>query len=407
MKSTKLDFLFFLSAGFFILAKYMELSTLHAMLAWLPALLKVVRYASYALIILVTIFLTGHTRKALLWYILFLFLFLVISVKADSVTILFNFFFIFAAKDYPKEKLMKFVVTLQIVIMTLVVLGCFMGYLDDWIYWQGERVRHSLGYGYPNALPTIYFYVVLTVCYLLRKRFTFLHFVVFEILNYIIFVYTDTRTAFILTALALLVFLFLRVYRRSLSNNSWHRLIYVHSVWILALIAILACYFYNPGNVVWNRVNDIISNRLSLGHNALLINPLTLFGQKIQWYGFGGYGYTFMEMEGEYNYVDCSYVKILLDNGIIMLALAVLGYMFAANEELKNGNRYFCVALLFANVYSMIESRYITLGFNPFVWCLSSLIRNDVYISNKAGPRLRIHSFSPQRGKPVQQTLEM
>ena len=297
MKSTKLDFLFFLSAGFFILAKYMELSTLHAMLAWLPALLKVVRYASYALIILVTIFLTGHTRKALLRYILFLFLFLVISVKADSVTILFNFFFIFAAKDYPKEKLMKFVVTLQIVIMTLVVLGCFMGYLDDWIYWQGERVRHSLGYGYPNALPTIYFYVVLTVCYLLRKRFTFLHFVVFEILNYIIFVYTDTRTAFILTALALLVFLFLRVYRRSLSNNSWHRLIYVHSVWILALIAILACYFYNPGNVVWNRVNDIISNRLSLGHNALLINPLTLFGQKIQWYGFGGYGYTFMEIQ--------------------------------------------------------------------------------------------------------------
>lgn len=396
MKSTKRDFLFFLSFGIYLFAKYMELSTLHAMLSWLPSLLKLVRYVSYAMIALVSVSLTRYTKKTFLRYVAFMLLLLVVSVKADSVTILFNFLFIFAAKDYPREKLMRFVVVYQVVIMVFVVTGCLLGYLDDWIYWQGGRVRHSLGYGYPNALPTIYFYVVLASCYLLRKRFTIIHFIVFEILNYAIYRYTNTRTAFALTAVALFVFLFLRIYKRPLKDDAWHRLIYVHSVWIVALVAILACRVYNPDNAVWARLDSIINNRLSMGHNALMVNPLTLFGQKIQWYGFGGYGYTFMQMEGEYNYVDCSYVKILLDNGIVMLALAVLGYMYVANDELKKGNRYFCVALFFANVYSMIESRYITTGFNPFVWCLSSLITSEIYVSIKDGPRLRIRNLLPQ-----------
>lgn len=393
MKSTKRDFLFFISFGLYLFAKYMELSTLHNMLSWLPMVLKLVRYASYALIIFVSLFLTRYTRKTLIRFIVFIALLFVISVKAESVTILFNFWFIFTAKDYPKEKLMRFVIAFQVLIMTAVVAGCMMGFLEDWIYMQDNRVRHSLGYGYPNALPSIYFYVVLASCYLLRKRFTVLHFAVFQILNYIIFYYTKTRTAFALTALALFVFLFLRVYGKTLRDNKWNRLVYVHSVWIIALLSILACLAYNPSSSLWIRLDAFVNNRLRLGHDALLVNRLTLFGQKIQWYGFGGYGYTFMEMEGEYNYVDCSYVKILLDNGIIMLFLAVLGYAYAANEEMKKGNRYFCVALLFANLYSIVESRYITSGFNPFVWCLSALVCDELYLSMRKGPHLRFRSL--------------
>ena len=135
-------------------------------------------------------------------------------------------------------------------------------------------------------------------------------------------------------------------------------------------------------------VDTFISNRLSMGPNALSINSLTLFGQKIQWYGFGGVGYTVDELAGEYNYVDCSYVKILLDNGIVMLILAIGGYMLVAKEKLKAGDRYFCIALLFANIYAMIEPRYIETGFNPFVWCLSSLIENELYLAYKRG---RVH----------------
>ncbi len=74
MKSTKRDFLFFLSFGIYLFAKYMELSTLHEMLSWLPPMLKLIRYVSYAMIALVSVSLTRYTKKTFLRYVAFMLL---------------------------------------------------------------------------------------------------------------------------------------------------------------------------------------------------------------------------------------------------------------------------------------------------------------------------------------------
>lgn len=390
------NFLYFISLGIYLFAKNIEISSVYHTIFWLPKALEVIRYVSYAMIIGISIFLTQYRYKVLWRYLVFMAFFLLISIKAKSVTILFNFMFIFAAKDIPLKHMIKYVITLQIIISTCIFMGCMIGLVEDWTYLIAGRFRHSMGYGYPNAIPTVYFYIMLAICYLMQNRLKLWHVVLFESFNLILFYYTNTRTAFALTAISVVALWALKFKKTPLVSCRKTRFLYVHSVYLIAVFAIIICYYYRATNPLLRTVDVFISNRLSMGHNALMINKLTLFGQRIQWYGFGGVGYTIDELAGEYNNVDCSYVKILLDHGIIMLTTAIIGYMYVANEELKKGNRYFCMALLFANLYALIEPRYIETGFNPFVWSLSSLLGNELYVAfkNRGGIRLRSRSLA-------------
>ena len=401
------DVYFFIALGLYLLAKDIEISTVYFTVQWVPMVLKILRYASYAMIILISIFLTKYSKKILIRYAVFMLLFLMVSLTAGSVTIFFNFAFIFAAKDIPFSKVIKFVVMIQAIVSISIVLGCIGGVIEDWIYYRtADFIRHSLGYGYPNALPSIFFYLMLAICYLMRDRFRLWHLVAAEVVNYVIFYYTNARAGFGLTAVALVVLWALKYITKPLKANHASRFLYIHSIYLIAVFAILVCYFYDPENPLLAKANHLLSSRLVYGHNALHTYKVTLFGQNIPWVGWGGYGHTTDTLAGEYNYVDCAYIKILLDNGILMLLAAILGYMLAAYEELKKGNRYFCAALLFANIYAMIEPRYIETGFNPFVWALSSLIMYEICLERDGDySRIRVRGLSDGHNSPGEYLL--
>lgn len=93
---------------------------------------------------------------------------------------------------------------------------------------------------------------------------------------------------------------------------------------VVAIFAILLHAFYNPQNTIYFQLNKLLSGRLALGQNAMSEYGISLFGKDIEWIGFN------MEetLRGTYNYVDCSYVKILLDHGILFLGIVLLAYAY-------------------------------------------------------------------------------
>ncbi|MCD8020655.1 MAG: hypothetical protein LUF92_14075 [Clostridiales bacterium] len=122
-------------------------------------------------------------------------------------------------------------------------------------------------------------------------------------------------------------------------------------------------------------MNIIFHDRLNYGHQGIENYGIHLFGQQIEWIGNGGLGFVKQELEGAYNYVDCSYMKILLDYGLLVLLFAVIGYTLAVYQACRKNNIYLCLALSMVAVYSLIEPRLLEFGFNPFVLCLCSYMR--------------------------------
>lgn len=398
MKGNTTRRLYYFALTLYLLSKYIEVSTIYYTIEWINPILRIVRLSSYALALIFTIINLSSSEKVCIRQLVLLGVTAIISYIAKSVTFFFNFLFIFGARDIKNKQLTKRVLMLQVLVTSAIVIGSFCGIVPNWEYLIGDRYRQSLGFFYPNRISSMYFFMVLAYCYLRGKKISIVELAVLTIINFFIFHFTNTRMAFALTLVVLFVYLIIKIYKKPLKNNRLSRFVYLHSLYLIPLFAIVLCWMYTPSNSLLSKINDFVSNRLLMGHNALYKYPITLFGQKIEWVGFGGLGYIYNELPGEYNAVDCSYINILLSNGIIIMLIAIVGYILTAYCELKQGDRHFCVAILFMSIYCLIEPPYIESGFNPFVWTLSVLLTKGITIKrNKGGVYFGIRDIRPGR----------
>lgn len=372
------EFLFFIALAIYMLAKTIELSSVFYEVSIMPSIMKILRYISYAIIFVKLLYDAKYLESEMLKIVAMILILGIISLNFGNNILFCSFLFIIAARNLNVEKLIKAAFYIQI-LLTICMAGLsYFGVITDWTYNLEGRNRHSLGYLYPSYISSIFFYVTLAYLFMRRKKVRFLEVVFIGFINVIIFHLTDSKTSFAIVFLAVIVLWAMKFYKKRLENRFISKLIYVYSIPFIAAISILACYLYNEGNRILVLINSFINNRLIMGHNALLEYGLSLFGKKIMWTGYGGLGYLSSSLQDEYNYVDCSYVKILLDYGVIFFVIMIFGYMLVAKRAIEKNDRYMCMCILFMCIYSMIEPRIIEFGFNPFVLTLSALFGKNI-----------------------------
>lgn len=371
------EFLFFIALAIYMIAKTIEISTIFNDISWMPQLMKVLRYVSYGIIAIKLIYDSIYTEVEIVKILLIFILLGLVSLHIDSNVLFCSFFFIIAARNIDIRKLLLGALWIQLILTIMIAVASQIGLVSDWMYNIEGRNRHSLGYIYPSYIASIFFYMILAYMYIRKEKLHLLETIMIGVLNCIIFVLTDSKTSFVLTFLAIVVFFVLKYYKKELKNNLISKLLYSYSVFGIAIISIVTCIVYNDENNFLVKINSFINNRLIMGHNALMEHGVSLFGEKIRWIGFGGLGYTTSALKEEYNFVDCSYVKVLLDYGIIFFVIMLSGYALVSYRAIKEKDRFLCNCILFMCIYSIIEPRIIEFGFNPFVLSLCVLFRRN------------------------------
>lgn len=371
------EFLFFIALAIYMIAKTIEISTIFNDISWMPQLMKVLRYVSYGIIAIKLIYDSIYTEVEIVKILLIFILLGLVSLHIDSNVLFCSFFFIIAARNIDIRKLLLGAFWIQLILTIMIAVASQIGLVSDWMYNIEGRNRHSLGYIYPSYIASIFFYMILAYMYIRKEKLHLLETIMIGVLNCIIFVLTDSKTSFVLTFLAIVVFFALKYYKKELKNNLISKLLYSYSVFGIAIISIVTCIVYNDENNFLVKINSFINNRLIMGHNALLEHGVTLFGERIRWIGFGGLGYITNALKEEYNFVDCSYVKVLLDYGMIFLLIMLSGYALVSYRAIKEKDRFLCICILFMCIYSIIEPRIIEFGFNPFVLSLCVLFRKN------------------------------
>ena len=86
----------------------------------------------------------------------------------------------------------------------------------------------------------------------------------------------------------------------------------------------------------------------------------SLLGTKIEWIGF-----SHNATAGAYNYVDCSYMQILLENGLIPLVIIIAVYTYIMYMAVKEKDFYLQTAVLLITAFSITEPRLLNLAYNP------------------------------------------
>ena len=127
----------------------------------------------------------------------------------------------------------------------------------------------------------------------------------------------------------------------------------------------MSTVLYRENNVFWMWLDKLLSNRLSLGKNAYLKSGIQWLGQNIEMVGFGGT----TEIVSNYNFVDCSYVHVLLVNGVLFLTVLLILYVFCGRKN--SNNLYFSYVIAVVAINCMIAHHLLQVEYN--VWLLSLL----------------------------------
>lgn len=138
---------------------------------------------------------------------------------------------------------------------------------------------------------------------------------------------------------------------------------------LFAAICIYGAVAYSVTDPITSKLNQLFHFRLSLGHRGIIEYGIHLFDSNAPSYGMSS------SLDGFYNFLDCSYISLLIRQGVIMLVLYVGCMTFI---QLRNKKYIYGAALIAVCALACIEEHHLSeLPYNIFMLLACADINSD------------------------------
>lgn len=310
----------------------------------------------------------NYCRKHIL-LILLLVITVVIYLQMGERIPLIMMLLIWACSFYDFKKIVKVYFGASLSLMILTWGLALMGKIPDIDITRVDKIRYSIGYIYPLETMTFFLFLVISYAYMLGKKYSWKDCIIINMIGMLLYYITEARTSFYLVIAVSFVFLlFAKVDMERIMKKLFPWAGYLVLI-LCTMVSLLGGIFYDTENTLLVKLNLIISNRFRMMNNAFEQYGFSLFGERIEWVGYGGLVDTTVT-GGRYNFVDCSYGKVLLDYGIIFFILVLIGYAFMYHVAAKKKDYTLIIAITIVLVVSIMEPRLISIEMNPFLLLL-------------------------------------
>ena len=142
-----------------------------------------------------------------------------------------------------------------------------------------------------------------------------------------------------------------------------------------AAISFFAVFSYQT-STFFKEIDVYLNYRISLAYRALIIYPITFLGSKVEWT-------LDASANNPYFYVDCSYIQIALQNGIIALLIVILCYTILLKKSIVNENIVTVWCLVILALHSITDPQLLNLAYNPFILLIPSIFVMPGYKGKK------------------------
>ena len=187
------------------------------------------------------------------------------------------------------------------------------------------------------------------------------------------FALTDTKNAFAITTLAIVMALILKIWDEQFGKKIFSFFIQYITL-IGALLIGTLTFFFDKSTFVSETINELLTNRLQLTYDAVQDYGIKLFGQAINWVG----GAVYFEKEYvDYNYVDSSYMQIMLSYGIVLLIMIIVGYYLIGKMIVKEKAWYLGLVIILSAVHSTFDPQLMWIQYNVCFLTLGYLFVAD------------------------------
>ena len=322
---------------------------------------KLLRYISYAIMI-VKILYNCNFEYTIVKYLIFLGMLSGLAfLSSRDNELIFYLLLYFAAKGVKSDYIIVASVIAQFVVFMVTVIFSRIALLDDYIRYEDDRKRHFLGFQWATSSAILFMFIVLELIYLGKGRIKLITYIVVNLINIYLYILTDSRMAALLVIGSTSFFFAFGHLINKIKVKNWFAIFMSCFPFFAAVGSIyLHKRYVNEG---WmGRLNVMLSSRLRYGNEAIKKYGIGWLGKKIKWVGYG----LSDADKGKYNYVDCSYLRIAIEYGIVFLLCVLTIYAIIIYRAFRNDRAYLAWIAIFILAFSITESRLLNFTFNPF-----------------------------------------
>lgn len=308
-------------------------------------------------------------RRLALWFVTAAGLVAVMVSSGHYVAIFAIVLFAFSSGNVDEKAILKCSLWTVLLVWIVTIVGAVIGIIPWNVVVQGTRVRYNLGFRYTTYSANIFMHLVIIWVYLHKKPKLIDVFVIMTA-NVLLFFATDTKVVF--AEIMLLIFAWIFAGWINLKRKFWKVFFKSAFIWC-ALIALVFHIGYDASIPWMYELNNLVTHRLDLGYRAFQLYGITLFGQEVVWVTSDA-----QALGKAYFYVDSSFLNVLLNYGLVLFVLLVIGLTGVMKRSINRKNVHECVALLFVALHAITDPQLFNILYNPFLVLVGrSILKNN------------------------------
>ncbi len=280
--------------------------------------------------------------------------------------------FAIGAMGIPYKKILKTGFWTGVYVLLLAMLGSFSGCITDLVYSEAGQFRHSFGVIYPTDFAAHVVFLSLAGWVLYGGTSILMPMLLYFGLGIFVFYYSRAKcSTIILFLLVIAIGYCFGANRVEKKNKALFRItkcidsLLPYVMPFCALLIIVLSMLYDDDSKWMTYMNTLLSYRLKLSRSALDTYGISLFGTAFEQIGFGGG--TAWTWTYTYNFVDSSYILILVRYGLTALVIMCVQYLVLVKSSLKEGNRKLALAASIVAIHSIMEHHLPETAYNLFL----------------------------------------
>lgn len=278
---------------------------------------------------------------------------------------------IFCSRNIPLDRIARLSFYTISACTIAVILLSLIGYIDDFVFVIDGRIRHYLGFKY-SLYPSKYlFEITCLFIYIHRNKIKLKYIIIFLLVNLGMYCQTMSRLSFGLSTLFLLVVFAIR----NIDVRGFaHFKFLVPSFIMFFIVSMSVAASYDPSNQVLSIMNQFLGGRIELAHSALINYGVSIASQGIDFFGMGLNNSGRFIVADVYNYVDCLYVLLPVQYGVIFTTLYLVLMTAISFKAWKHSNYVLLIVMFFNALYGLIDDLSINIYFNVFMLAAGELM---------------------------------
>ena len=307
--------------------------------------------------------------KQLLIVLVFFIVMSIVSKNRDGILNINVLFLVFSARDIDFRKLLGTFSVATFLVLCLTIYASQKGIITNMFMSADGGYRFSLGFNYVSFASQRMFFALCSYLMFRGKKISYMELLALFLATIYMHQQTSTSSPFYLSILILTyALLSIKIFKKEfIIGNFWSKALAQYG-FIVALAVILYFCFYSSGNL-FHLVDQFTHNRLRLSVDGFRNFGVSWLGQPIS--------FTTLDMFGNftsnYNYIDSSFVQLLVIDGLIVSAFMlfaltkVMRYFVSIRKDIVLA----CLGIMI--IHGMFDPQMLVLRYSPLILFISRL----------------------------------